>query len=106
MTDDGHTMAVLLEDLRPEQALALRAMFDTWEQHGKFGASRRVTYYVDGDGTFHPSIQCLDTLDEPLTDTRREAAEVSENVFDHDPLVREFRDDGGSLVASNGGGGS
>lgn len=92
-SEERHALTVRFENLRPSQVQSLRAMFERWETHGRLGASRDVSYYVDGDGPFHPEIQLTTTLEDELTDIQRDVAEVSPNSFDHDPLVREFRDD-------------
>lgn len=46
------------------QALALKAMFEYWNQLSNLGSSREVAFYVDGDGNFHP--QCKVTTDVEL----------------------------------------
>ena len=48
------TMTVVLPDLTRAQAIALHAMFEHWRQLGKEGSSRKVSFYVDGDGDFRP----------------------------------------------------
>lgn len=40
------------------QAYALMEMFKCWTFYGKAGMSRRVAFYVDGDGDFHPNCEC------------------------------------------------
>lgn len=36
------------------QGLAVQAMFDHWNRLAAMGASREVSFYVDGDGNFKP----------------------------------------------------
>lgn len=36
------------------QALALQAMFEYWNELSSTGSSRNVSFFVDGDGDFHP----------------------------------------------------
>ncbi len=41
------------------QAVTLRAMFDYWNQLASWGSSRKVAFYVDGDGNFHPKCRVV-----------------------------------------------
>jgi hypothetical protein len=84
-------MTVTMEVTRP-QALTLQAMFTYWNQLSSQGSSRRVGFYVDGDGNFHP--KCQMTFSEPLpelTDELRElAVAVDENgnrLYDFDSIA-------------------
>ncbi len=38
----------------PAQGLALKAMFEHWNRMSSWGCSRNISFYVDGDGNFHP----------------------------------------------------
>lgn len=63
------------------QALTLKAMFEYWNKLSMAGSSRTVSFYVDGDGNFHPN--CELTTDVPipeLTDEIRKIA-VVEDVY-------------------------
>lgn len=51
------------------QALALKAMFEYWNQLSNLGSSREVAFYVDGDGNFHPQCEVITDVELPeLTD--------------------------------------
>lgn len=39
------------------QAVALKEMFEKWNELSAIGSSRYVAFMVDGDGNFHPNIQ-------------------------------------------------
>lgn len=38
------------------QEIALKAMFEYWNFLSNVGSSRKVAFYVDGDGSFHPQV--------------------------------------------------
>ncbi len=112
MSSDTIRIAVYLTATVP-QALALQAMFKYWNRLSGVGGSRRVAFYVDGDGNFHPDAQFvnLSTQSLPrLTDELYEAAIVAgkENgdyVFDFDPvawLLRGKEEDRLKVAAKNG----
>ncbi len=94
MSNDRIRVAVYLTATVP-QALALQAMFEHWNRLSGLGGSRKVAFYVDGDGNFHPNAQFVNLSTEKLprlTDEMREAAIVAgkENgdyVFDFDPIA-------------------
>lgn len=100
-SDERHTLTVEFDNLRPSQVQTLRAMFGRYESLGKFGASRKVSLFADGDGPFHPLVEMETTLDDELTDAQREAAEVEPGYFDADALVGEFRDDMDGVEATD-----
>lgn len=56
------------------QALALKAMFEYWNQLSNLGSSREVAFYVDGDGNFHP--QCEVTTDVELPELTDELKKI------------------------------
>lgn len=57
------------------QALALKAMFEYWNQLGNWGSSREVAFYVDGDGNFQPKCEVTTDVELPeLTDELRQLA--------------------------------
>ena len=78
--------------VKEAQALALQAMFEYWNYLSSVGGSRKVGFYVDGDGDFHP--ECKIAYDHgnvrPLTDEMKRAAVVEDKggnrVYDCDNL--------------------
>lgn len=38
------------------QRAALTAMFERWNALSSMGSSRRTSFFVDGDGNFHPKV--------------------------------------------------
>lgn len=44
-------------DVTIPQALALQSMFSYWNQLASQGGSRKVGFYVDGDGNFNPKVK-------------------------------------------------
>jgi hypothetical protein len=79
-------------DVTVPQALALQAMFDYWNQLSSIGGSRKVGYYVDGDGNFHPHVKCEFSSNVPeLTSDLRKIAVVEEydgnRTYDFDPIA-------------------
>ena len=84
-------MTVDLEVTVP-QALALKAMFDYWNQLSGRGSSRFVGFYVDGDGDFHPKVECtFDKILPELTDRIREISvqkdEEGDRMYDYDGIA-------------------
>ena len=77
------------------QALALQAMFKYWNRLSGRGASRRVAFYVDGDGNFHPDAEFVNLSTQrlpPLTDELYDAAIVAGKkeghyVFDFEAIA-------------------
>lgn len=62
------------------QALALQAMFDHWNSLSSMGASRQVSFYVDGDGNFHTHAKCKFGEELPELDNHlRDLAELSDD---------------------------
>lgn len=57
MEDELVKMRVEIDNLTIPQAIALDAMFRMWQSLGGMGASRHVSYFVDGDGNFRPKIK-------------------------------------------------
>lgn len=59
----------------PAQALTLRAMFEHWNKMASWGCSRNISFYVDGDGNFHPKAEVILPKSVPeLTDKMIEAS--------------------------------
>ena len=82
------------------QGLALQAMFEYWNYLAGIGASRHISFLVDGDGNFKPN--CKVSFDEPmpeLTEEIKELAVISENnrarKYDFDAVAWKLRDDRG-----------
>lgn len=89
---DEVSLTVTFERLTEPQAIALSRMFEQWGKHGRFGASRWVSFYVDGDGAFHPSID-VTAFDSLVTDGAiQDAAEIEANKFDADAVTGAFID--------------
>lgn len=90
--NDDVSLTVTFDRLNEPQAIALMAMFERWEIHGKFGASRWVSFFVDGDGSFHPDIDIDVDGDVIESDEVKEVAEVERNKFDFDSVTGWFID--------------
>lgn len=91
MNDKVVKLTIEMEVTGP-QALALKAMFEYWNELSSIGSSREVAFYVDGDGNFHP--KCKITSEPKivkLTDDMRAKAIVADDngdrVYDFDPIA-------------------
>ena len=80
------------------QALALQAMFEYWNYLGGAGGSRRVAFYVDGDGDFKPN--CKMSFDGKVPELTKEMAKMAiiqdnggDRVYDFDPIGWHLRKD-------------
>lgn len=90
--NDDVSLTITLDNLNEPQAIALIAMLENWETHSKWGSSRWVSFYVDGDGPFHPQID-IDVDGEVLQSSElKEIAELQTNKFDFDPVTGWFID--------------
>lgn len=74
------------------QGLALQAMFEYWNLLSSLGGSRKVGFYADGDGNFHPKCSIKFDGDIPeLTDELRQIAIVKDDngnrIYDFDPIA-------------------
>lgn len=75
------------------QALALKTMFEHWNKMASWGCSRRIAFYVDGDGNFKPKAEVILPSSVPeLTDEMRakaliEGEKSGDAVFDFDPIA-------------------
>jgi hypothetical protein len=74
------------------QALALREMFEYWNQLSSWGGSRMVGFFCDGDGNFHP--KCKISTSEPLPERNKEISEMAileddngDRNFDYDAIA-------------------
>lgn len=91
----NRTKMVVEMNVTKPQALALQAMFEYWNHLGSIGASRKVSFYVDGDGDFQPECKIdLESIDTKLTDKMRKISIVEENdgdrTYDFDPIAWEL----------------
>ena len=85
-------------NVTPAQALTLKAMFDYWNQLSSWGSSRKVGFYADGDGNFHPKCQITFSEELPeLTDELRRAAIAEESdgdrLYDFDAVAWRLKHD-------------
>lgn len=53
---DKITAHIKIKNLTIAQSIALEDMLATWQQLGGLGASRWTSFFVDGDGNFHPKV--------------------------------------------------
>lgn len=82
-------------DVTAPQAYALMKMFKYWTFCGNAGMSRRVAFYVDGDGNFHPNCEIKT---EPLLPVLpEEQAEKCIAADDHGNRLYDFDGIGWSL---------
>jgi len=90
------TLTVTFQHLSKSEIIALQQFFGRWEWYGKAGASREVSFYVDGDGPFHPSIGFeVDGVDvDDVPDEVREVAEYEPNSYDFDAVHAALRETG------------
>jgi hypothetical protein len=84
-------MTVTMEVTEP-QALALQAMFKQWSYYGRVGASRKVAFFVDGDGDFRPNCEVKFNKEiHELTEEMEDKSIVSDDdgnlVYDFDPIA-------------------
>ena len=82
-------------DVTIPQGLALQAMFEDWNLHSSIGKSKRISFFCDGDGTFHPNCKIMFNKKMPLlTDKLRKLTIVKnthqEIVYDSDPITWEI----------------
>jgi len=86
------SLTVTFDHLNEPQAITLISMLETWEMHGEFGSSRWVSFFVDGDGSFHPKIEI--DVDERViqSDEVKDVAEIDTNKFDFDSVTGWFID--------------
>jgi hypothetical protein len=94
---DKIKMRVEMEVTKP-QAVALQAMFTYWNQLSSMGSSRNVTFFVDGDGNFHPKCDVSFSKRMPLLTSKiAEMAVVEDNdgnrKYDYDLLAWKEHDD-------------
>lgn len=80
------------------QALALKAMFNYWNQCGNWGMTRQVGFYVDGDGNFQP--KCEVTCDKEIPELTEELAKLAisidsqgDRLYDFDSIACEIEKD-------------
>ena len=90
------TMTITMSVTKP-QALALTEMFRYWDYLASVGGSRRVAFYVDGDGDFHPHCQ-ITTVPYVRPEARfLEKALIEDDdgnrVYDYDPVAWAIRNE-------------
>ena len=78
---DKITMTVVMQ-VTEAQAIALREMFDYWNYLSNIGSSRKVSFYVDGDGNFHPYVQML--FNPPLASYFHQRRDIAEKAIAED----------------------
>jgi len=67
------TMNVKLQ-VTISQAVAMKEMFERWNFLSNIGSSRHVSFFVDGDGNFHPKVEI--TFSEGMPDFTEEQKEI------------------------------
>lgn len=90
-------LTVTMEVSAP-QAYALQEMFKWWNFCGKAGMSRKVAFFVDGDGDFHPN--CEVKTEPALPDLPKEQAHIAivednhgHRLYDYDGIGYSLHDD-------------
>jgi len=88
-------MVVEIEATVP-QALSLQAMFEYWNHLGSAGGSRRVAFYVDGDGDFKP--KCKVSFEGEVPKITKEISKLAivedkggDRLYDFDPIGWHLR---------------
>ena len=94
--NDRTKMTIVME-VTESQGLALQAMFEYWNQLASAGGSRKVAFYVDGDGNFKPNCDVkFENMTPKLTDEMRDIAIVEDNdgdrTYDFDPIAWKLHD--------------
>lgn len=88
---DERTKMVIEMNVTQSQGLALRAMFEYWNHLANIGGSRKVGFYVDGDGNFKPECNVKFEATTELTDEMRNISIVEDNdgdrTYDFDPIA-------------------
>lgn len=94
---DKVKLTVTMEVSAP-QAYALQEMFKWWTFCGKAGMSRKVAFYVDGDGDFHPN--CEVKTEPTLPELPKEQAEKAivedkhgHRLYDYDSISWSLHDE-------------
>ncbi len=82
----------------PAQGLALTAMFNHWNRMSSWGCSRDISFFVDGDGNFHPRAKVsFNGVAPKLTKEIEEKAICKDNGngeigFDYDSIAWRLMD--------------
>lgn len=76
---DKVKMNVTME-VTKSQALALKDMFEYWNELSNAGSSRNVSFFIDGDGNFHPNCKIEIEGDVPELDDKLRQLAVSEDI--------------------------
>ncbi len=79
-------------DVTISQGLALQAMFEMWNYLSSIGASKRISFFCDGDGNFHPKCKIIFDKQIPKLTEEIESLAVVKNtsqeiVYDYDPIA-------------------
>ena len=86
-------LEIFVDNLTKPQLLALYQFFKNWEPLCNNGASRAISYFVDGDGNLHPNISmCIP--DEITTEELQLAKNCYKNkkYIDFDDIAWELRE--------------
>jgi hypothetical protein len=62
---DPRKLFISIDNVRPDDAIALMKMFKYMERLGNVGSSRFCSFYADGDGSFHPKVSFVYPVDLP-----------------------------------------
>lgn len=62
---DKHQLVITVDNIGPEDAIALKKMFQYMEYLGQIGSSRVCSFYADGDGSFRPKVKFDYPIDLP-----------------------------------------
>ena len=95
-TSDKMKIQIEMEVTEP-QALALEAMFKRWNSLASMGSSRYISFFVDGDGNFHPNckFKVIEGEKRELTPELEELASNKEqpNRYDYDNIAWSLHDE-------------
>ncbi len=94
MGNDRIKMTIEMQ-VTPAQGLTLQAMFEHWNLLSNIGSSRKVGFFVDGDGNFHPKCKIKFKGKIPkLTDGLRKKAiakdQGGDRIYDFDNIAWEI----------------
>lgn len=64
-------MIIELNELTPEQELAITDFFANWLKLGEKGVSKWTAYYCDGGGDFNPEILINNIIPQPIQEISR-----------------------------------
>jgi len=61
----AYKMIIELDNILPEDAIALKKMFEYMQYLGGMGSSRMCSFYADGDGSFRPKVKITYPIELP-----------------------------------------